>query len=333
MSAICAAFATAVVFPIAVFAQIAVNPESIELRTTPEFPTAYQSVRVTADSNTTNLSESYLEWFVDGKKATGGVGITTFSFQTGGFGVASQIIVTAKTQNGNTVQRGLEVRPADVNISYEALSYVPPFYKGRAVYTYQTPIRVIAIPELGDANGRKLASNSLLFSWQVDDRLQQSMSGLGKDTAVLKASIPLKETAITVTVSTLDGKTTTSKRITVKPVAPKIVLYQLSPIYGLMFNSALTNSEKLAGQEMTIAAIPYFFDTSDPKANMIYTWSMNGVSIGEGQKDNTLTVRQIDDSAGTSNVSLNAKHARDIFEYDDAAVSISFGQEVKAGAF
>ncbi len=319
------------VLPAIAAAQTPGNFATVDLSAAPATPTAFQNVTVTAVSYTADLSTSYLTWYKNGVKAAEGVGASSFSFTTGGFGSVTAIIVSVKTQDGQTIQQGLEVRPADVNLNWEALSYTPPFYKGKALYSYQAPLRVTAVPQIADGNGVRIDPSNLIFSWQVDFKARQDLSGLGKDTAVLKAAIPFKETSVTVTVSTLDGNTTATKTIVVKPNAPQIVLYRKSPLYGLMTNMAVGDSFLLTEPELSLTAIPYFFDTGSPAENMTYLWSMNGSTVA-GVSGNTLTVRQTKNAAGSSNISLSATHTRDMFEYGNASVVVDFNGQTAGGA-
>ena len=112
---------------------------------------------------------------------------------------------------------------------------------------------------------------------------------------------------------------------------PKILFYEDNPLYGELFNKAITTSGYYLGQkeEVDIDAEPYFFTVAtNDNSNLNYQWSMNGNSIDTtGGKINQLVLRQTTANlAGTASISLDINDLAQIFQYTSADFSVNFGQ-------
>ena len=130
--------------------------------------------------------------------------------------IVAKIGLNAKSKT----QVSMTIRPAEMALLWEATdSYVPPFYKGKALPTADTFIKVVAMPEIKTANGIVKHSN-LVYSWEKDFTNVQSSSGYGKQSFVYKNDYLDNSNNVGVIASSTDQKYTSQGRINVTPVVP-----------------------------------------------------------------------------------------------------------------
>lgn len=318
------------VLPLITKAQFGGN---ISLRMTPEFPGSFTAVRVTLDSLGVDLDRAKISWFLNEQISKTGIGEKNFNFKTDALGEASRLIVSVETLTGEKINTAATVIPAEANLVWEPVAYAPPFYRGKRLYTYESPIRVIAIPEIIE-NGRRLDPDELVFKWKENYKLIQSASGGGKDTITVRSSVPLKETVVSVEISTLDNAITAVGSITAEPGQPQVLFYENNPLYGILLNRALTSPFALAQKEISVFAIPYFFgvqSAADPKLK--YDWSLNGGPVTSTGAKNILTLRQESEQTGTALLGLRIYNTSGLFQFGDGSVAIELGKKSDSGNF
>ncbi|TSC66854.1 MAG: Uncharacterized protein CEO19_455 [Parcubacteria group bacterium Gr01-1014_73] len=312
------------ILPLAAQAQFSGN---ISLRITPEFPGSFTTVRVTLDGLGVDLDRAKISWFLNEQISQTGIGEKNFRFKTGALGETNRLIVSVETLSGEKINTAALIIPAEANLVWEPVAYAPPFYKGKRLYTYESPIRVTAIPEIIE-NGRRLASDELVFKWKENYKLIQSASGGGKDTITVRSSVPLKPTVVSVEISTLDNAITAVGSITAEPGQPQILFYENNPLYGILWNRALTSPFALAQKEISVLASPYFFGVQNATdAKLKYDWTLNGGPVTSAGAKNILALRQESEQTGTALLSLRVSNTSGLFQFGDGSVSIELGKK------
>jgi hypothetical protein len=299
------------------------NSTPINITTDPATPAPNQSVTISLSSYSTDLNGANISWYVNNTLIKSAVGATELVLTTGKAGTGSNIAISIKTEEGNTVQQNLTIIPADVDLIWEANTYTPPFYQGKALYTHQSTITVDAIPTFITPSGAKISADNLLYTWKKNNTVLQDASGYGKQSIQLEDPIPEGPTVVEVDVSSLDGTITSTKQITIDSVEPQIELYQNDPLLGVMYNQSLGNELSFNGIEMTVTAVPYFFSTNDPNQNMSWNWLLNNTAVTD-QTSNTITLRNENNQAGNSSLEVAVKHLLDEFQNVSDSLSISF---------
>lgn len=279
--------------------------ESVDIKTLPELPSANQDVSVRIESYSFDLNSSEIIWALNGVIKDKGVGKKDFDFKTGAIGTPSLIKILIKTKDGKNIEKSLIIRPSGVDIIWQADSFVPPFYKGKALYSYQSRITVIALPEFTNSTGVKINPENLIYKWSKDGTVLGGVSGYGKNkfsfTKLLISSPP----EIEVEVSSADRETRASGRIMIEPVESKAVLYENNPLYGIIYEKAVVNDFKMGGSEITLAVAPYFFGLEELNGGKVkYNWSMNGQNITDKQDLRGVTFRNADGGSGSTRVSV-----------------------------
>lgn len=279
--------------------------ESINIKTLPELPSANQEVSVRIESYSFDLNSSEIIWALNGVIKDKGVGKKDFDFKTGAIGTPSLIKILIKTKDGKKIEKSLLIRPTGVDIIWQADSFVPPFYKGKALYSYQSRITVVALPEFTNSTGVKINPENLIYKWSKDGTVLGGISGYGKNkfsfTKLLISSPP----EIEVEVSSADKSIRASGRITIEPIEAKTVLYENNPLYGIIYEKAVIGDFKMNGSEITLAVTPYFFGLEELNGGKVkYNWNMNGQNITDKQDLRGVTFRNTDGGSGSTRVSV-----------------------------
>lgn len=316
-------------FPLTVAAQFGVGgADALTLTITPERPGAYTHVDAELESFVTDLSRSYIRWSVNGKVIAEGDGEVNASFETGAFGETTRLSVSALSFDGQVFSRVLTLRPAEVMLIWQANSYVPPFYKGKALFPLQGVGTVIAVPAFPNGEGGFLNPKELIYTWSEGGTVTSDGSGFGKDTFVVMGRIPIRPLVIAVDVATRDSSLNGRGEITIEAIQPVLRLYEDRPLYGLRFERALNGTFALSGKELKVAAMPYYFAANRRSAPIIsYDWSLNGEALSR-ERTPVVTLRRVSDESGLSRLSLQAQHGDKLFQGSETAVTIEMREEL-----
>lgn len=315
--------------PLTVAAQFGVGgADALTLTITPERPGAYTRVEAELESFVVDLSRSFIRWSVNGAVIKEGDGEVNASFETGAFGEATRLSVSAFTFDGQVLSKTLTLRPAEVMLVWQAHSYVPPFYKGKALFPLQGVGTVIAVPAFPNGEGGFMNPKELIYTWSEGGNVTSDGSGFGKDAFAVMGRIPIRPLVIGVDVATRDGSLNGRGEIIIEAIQPVLRLYEDHPLYGLRFERALSGTFTLSGKEIKVAALPYYFEASRRNAPAIsYDWSLNGESLSR-ERLPVVTLRRVSDEGGLSRLSLQAQHGDKMFQGSETAVTIEMREEL-----
>ena len=296
---------------------------TVSVEITPEFPIPNAATSVKLITYNTNLDKARISWTIGGKAIKSGVGEKTLTFTTGPLGKTSLVMATIYTKEGYVMIKEIPITPLEVNFLWEAMTYVPPFYKGKAGYGYGSVARVIAFPEFFKA-GTRISNSNLVYKWSINGRVAQDASGYGKNFLDVPEQIFPKSIAVEVEVKSFDGTLAVKKEVVLEPVQPKVLVYENNPLYGILAQKSLANNYTLVGNEITISAIPYFFSATERTgSDMQYRWSLNNRDLGL-QDNADITLRSETGKGGGSRVSLEVKNAATALQYTNNDFSVSY---------
>lgn len=283
--------------------------DSAEIIITPASPGADENVFVKLESFSFDLNSSEIILALDGAIKSKGIGKKSFYFKTGKIGSVSLIKAIIKTKDGRTIEKSLVVRPAGVDLLWEAKTYAPPFYKGKALYGHQSFITVIAMPDMIGANGVRIKPENMTYKWTKDSKVLGDVSGYGKNSFSFSKSVISHSPEIKVEVMSPDKKIKATGRITLDSVEPKILIYENNPLYGIIYEKAIVGDFNLDGNEITLASAPYFFSLEDANNGKIqYNWNMNGKKINSKDEEKQKTFRNTEGKKGSAAISLDLQN-------------------------
>jgi hypothetical protein len=206
------------------------------------------------------------------------------------------------------------IRPTEVELLWEADSYVPPFYRGRALPSAGSHLRFFAMPRLARAGGALISPNDLLYTWRKNGKVAQSVSGRGKHTVLLDSPVLFGSDTVSVEVSTTDGELRGFSSMRIASVEPSLELYENHSLFGILYYRALGSQTTLPEEEATFSAIPYFAPVESPNSGLlIYKWRINNTAIAsDTTRPNAITLNAAG-SDGRAFIELALTHATNFF--------------------
>lgn len=302
---------------ISVHAQVssAINQNDITVKVNPQIPGPNEDTTITLSSFIINLDKSDVQWIVDGKSVRSGTGDKSFMVTTGGVGSTITVVAIIKTPNTPTITKQVILRPAEIDILWEAIdSYVPPFYRGKTMPASESRIKVAAIPNMKNATGGALKSTDLVYTWKRNFSTIQANSGFAKNSFTFTNSYLNPKEDISVIVSGVSNNTTADASITITPVAPKILFYEQSPLYGTRYQTALTQAFTMNTNETGLVAEPYYFSSKNiSNPDLTYAWTVNNSKVTSPYPKNILPVQK-GTTGGSAKVNLSIESMSKLFQ-------------------
>ena len=318
-------FSLFIVFPVLCLGQVNSAGDFVNLSITPVNPSPGQQVKVTIKSLSLDLDRASITWYVDGVEKKTEVGLKDY-FVTAGTAGKNMTIGASLKNEGVIIKKEISFFPAGVDLIFEAVSYTPPFYKGKNLNPKQGTVVVVAFPEIFNQNGKKLTTNEIVFTWEKDGVIQGNYSGLGKNYFVFTGTIPVRDVRVSVTATSIDKKITADNSINITNTSPKIIFYEENPVYGIMFNKAIKNSVRMIADEFKVKAFPYFMSvgyTQSPDLN--YKWSIDGKNtLGLETDKSAMLFRQDKPGSGIANIGLKIENSNRIFQFTENRFNINF---------
>jgi len=315
--------------PLLSFGQNLQTPGLLDITINPKNPEPYQSVKANLKSFSYDLNRSQITWLLNGVVKKSGMGLTEFSFSALGSGQQTNLRVEVIAPNEGLQVISSSFIPSVVDLIYEAVSYTPPFYKGKTLNPNQGRVIVVAVPELIRPSGEKLANQNIIYSWKKDGKVEQSASGLGKNTIVFNGTVPIRDAVIEVTASSLDNTLSAYKKITIGNIKnPEIIFYENNPIYGIMMNRAISSNVKMISDEFGVLALPYFFTIKEQQSSDLeYIWSLNGKKVNNQSPINSFTARVDTSGAGSAQIRLKLNNLSRIFQFTENNYTLNFSKQ------
>lgn len=325
---ICAALLLSVA-PAFAFAQFTIPgaDSALSISLDPAHPGPGTKVTVSLSSSLYDLDTSAISWRANGSLIGSGIGQTSVSLITGTIGQETAVTVDVSGESGSAHAEA-RIVPTTIDLLWEADTYTPPFYRGRALPSAGASLRLVAIPHF-TVGGKKVAANALTYTWRADGQVIGSVSGRGKSSAIIDAPTLYGAEIISVVAAAPDGSVSGEASVRLSDTRPRIILYEDHPLYGVLFDQALGPSPFVGDAEMTFAAIPLFAPVSDLRDRALsYDWRVNQTDVTPSDAaPNEITINATK-SNGIAGVQLSVSHAQNYFFNADASWNITF---TKAG--
>jgi len=247
---------------------------SATITLTPENPLPNSTVTLSLESYAFDVNTALITWQVAGRTILSGQGEVALSIKTGDVGDTTTVTVRAEVADGSFIQQSIKVTPSAVTLIYEApQSYVPPLYQGRSLPADGALVRISALPEISD-NGRRVNPSNLSYTWFMNDSVLKNMSGLGKQSALVRLDYLNTKDEIKVVVRSPLGNTAV-KTITIYPHSVMPLIYTYNQILGSDFASVVYQRFETV-KNFTFKLEPFYISTNEAK-DPTYTWFLDGL--------------------------------------------------------
>lgn len=297
---------------------------TIAVTVSPDNPSPNENVDVTLSSYANNLDSVSISWILNGKAVLSGIGKKTLSITAPAAGSISTIVASISLPDG-VVEKKIIIRPSVMVLLWQATdSYVPPFYKGKAMPSTESEVRVVAMPEI--RNGKNLMNpKNMIYSWQQDNTDDAENSGYAKNSYTYVNDYLRNSNNISVTASTIDGQNSSGANIQIGQVSPFLIFYKTDNKIGTIWENVLPDTHTVHGNEVVFAA-PYFISPKEllnPILN--WAWSLNGneISVSDYRKY-MLPIQVAEGTSGTSTLRLDVSNPGKLFQNISKEVNIEF---------
>lgn len=320
-------FALFIILPSFAHAQD-IGPERVlQITTTPENPTPNSSVDISIENYTYDLNKAEISWYVNGSLIAKGVGKKTFTAQIGAAGTQTIVKVSIKAAEGVTFEESIPFAAADVDLVWEASTYVPFWYKGKALVTPEATAHVIALPRIMD-KGVMIEPSDLIYTWKDNDSVMKEQSGYGQQVYYFKTDIIARPHTISVTVTTRTNSVTAYNEIVITPEQPALRIYENSPLYGTLFEKSINNTYVLNKEEVTFEAVPFFYSVDNAAAKeLIYSWFTNN---NQAKQTTPFITLRNDGKEGVATLSLQLEHINYILQAAETNFSIQLKSIIRS---
>jgi uncharacterized protein (UPF0333 family) len=301
------------------------SPSDISINMSPENPAPNENTTIALSSYTYDLNSVLISWSVNGKNTSSGIGQKSFSINAPSvLGAKTTVVATIALADGD-LKETIIIKPSIMTLLWQANdSYVPPFYKGKALPSPQSEVKVVAMPEI--KNGSKtMDPTNLVYVWKQDYNNNQDGSGYGKNSFVYTNDYLDNSNNIDVTAGTTDQQFSSEASLDIGTYQPKILFYKNDVNMGTLWENILADGHKVTGDE-TIEAAPYFISPQDIRIPTLnWTWSINDNLVNIlGFRNNLLPLKVQAGVSGTSKINLEINNNYKIFETASKEINVNF---------
>lgn len=301
--------------------EINVSGDDISVETIPENPKPYENINIQLVSYATDLNKAMIQWQAGSSVLSSGYGKTSISYTTGAPNSITIIDITITPENSfDKIVKRLTINPSEVDLLWEAPdSYTPPFYKGKALPSGESVIRVVALP---NTKTLKNGKDNVVYTWKNNGNSVSTTSGYNRDSYVFQNDVLKTIEKISVVASSVDSRYNAQGSIDIPIRKPEILFYKKSETEGILYNNALKGEADISEDEVTLVAIPYFMSIIGNEQYMEYNWSINGKSI-ETPRNKTEIVIRPKERGGYALIGLVFENTKLLFQKVDTKLKLN----------
>jgi len=291
---------------------------------TPPNPAPNENTTITLKSFVDNLDNALITWSVSGKNVSSGIGKKSFSINAPSAGLETNVVATLSLPDG-IIEKKIIIKPVVMTLLWQATdSYVPPFYRGKALPTPDSEVKVVAMPEV-KSGSTFVSPQNMVYAWKKDYTNNVDGSGYGKDAFTFINDYLENSNNISVTASTIDQKYSSTAYINIGMVQPKILFYKNDPTLGTISQYALGDTYKIQGEE-TIEAVPYFISPKQiENPALVWKWFINDSVVKLlSYRKNLMPLQTEAGTHGISRLKLEIKNTEKLFQAINKEINIEF---------
>jgi len=297
---------------------------NMSLSVVPDSPAPYEDVSLSLSSYVDNLDTVLITWSVDGRTVLSGIGKKSFSLKAGAAASETKVLAKIFLPSG-TVESRVTIRPSVMVLLWQANdSYIPPFYKGKAMPIIGSEIKIVAIPEIRQG-GVLVSPKNMTYAWEKDYNNEQEASGYGKSSFIFTNDYLDGSNNVGVVAATVDQKSSSRSNIDIGTIEPKILFYKNDGRTGTKWEQALSDPYKIEKEEVLVAE-PYFISPKDIRnPRLVFNWFINNSIIKiDSQRRNVIPLQVQEGVSGTSKLRLEIENKDKIFQTAAKEINVEF---------
>lgn len=276
---------------------------------TPSSPSPGESVAIEAQPSSFDTTTANFIWTVDGtsRPDLSGIGRSAFTYIAGVVGSRSQISVRVLPIGANPASASLAVYVTDLVLTWTADTYIPKWYKGKALPIPNSIVHIAAIPTI-IIDGDAIPADRLIYTWNVNG--ERKLRGAGLQILTLQEPEQSWNTpTVVLTVEDFAHQVRKEVRTRIITSEPKAVIYQSLPLGGVEFRRGTSAFPAVAPSTLDLQVEPFFFNTTS-RYDLSYQWSIGGIPAAPSAAKNPffLTLDMSQQLPGTVALGVQVEH-------------------------
>jgi hypothetical protein len=294
-------FALSLLAPKVMHAQSFLSGDNgLRLILSPQFPVPHSEVTVSVDDYSIETLGSTITWYVDGKEIKEVTNERAITVTTGALGKKSEVRVLVTNAKSPAFSATQSISPTVVDVTLESDTYVPSFYKGRALPSRESSVKALAVVH----DDTTLPDSRYTFKWTLNDAVLHGGPVTGKSST--NFTMPRYDGGrLTVEVFNTDSVLVGKRTLVLNPTELEMHFYENSPLRGLS-QKEIRDTYALTREEVTIYGEPYFMNTNIISPSLAdVVWEINGEKVQSStEAPNTITLKRVGES-GSAQVSCS----------------------------
>jgi len=284
----------------------------------PQFPEPGEQVTLSIDDYTINTNGAKITWFVDGEYIESQDNNRGIVVTAGTLGTTKTVTAITTLPSGARLTASYTLTPMRVDMLIEADTLTPAFYKGRALPSSGSPVRVTAVPFTGQAR----SPESYSYKWTVGSDIAGGGSHFGKNSVTFSSGFE-KSVKVSVDVMDSNGGVITKKTIYVPIIEPELHFYEINPLRG-MSEIAIGRNYIFVGDEVRVRAEPYYMSSNLLSQDPHREWKIEGRTANNPSADpQEITLRKEGDR-GSFTLEFHIRNLRQLLQGVKDSVTINF---------
>lgn len=242
----------------------------------PKYPKAGEMVTIRLQGYGYDLDSSRITWLVNREVQLQGIAKKEHALRVGQIGSQTAVTIVVETLNRKQIIKNIVFRPADIDLIWEADTYVPIDYDGAKLPSLGSTVTVTAIPNL-KSGSLWIRPETIIFTWKQNHKNMVAQSGRGKDSFTFTLDKPSSQ--IEVTARSAEFEIIATNKAIVNAFQPEILVYPIKPLTGTIKNVvgelfAATND--ISGFRVE----PYFIPNNLISGRLLrYEWTNNTIRV------------------------------------------------------
>jgi hypothetical protein len=204
-------------------------------------------------------------------------------------GSSLEIKAVLQKPSGGIVVVSNTITPFNLDIIIEPQTHVPSFFVGRALPSAGSMVNATAL-----ISGETLLSGDYLYTWRINNTVIQGGALRGGD--FVSFTMPQDSyPVLSLTVTRLDGSVIAKRAISLPSVAPKLLFYEVSTLYG-MSETTLKSPFPFLSNSATLRAEPYYLDSEVFNNPTVAEWYIDGAKVGTNNNPYDITLERTGES-------------------------------------
>jgi hypothetical protein len=207
--------------------------------------------------------------YYGGTKLDWAFNMRSITLEAPSVGKTAEIKAVLQLPSGTTEVVATEITPLYLDIIIEPQTHVPSFFVGRALPSPGSTVNATAL-----LSSNTLLTGDYLYTWRLNNAVVEGGPLRGGN----RVSFTMPQdsySTLSVTVTKLDGTVLARRAITLPSVAPKLLFYEVSTLYG-MLERALQSPFPFLGNNTTFRAEPYYLDSAVFNSPNLVQWYIDG---------------------------------------------------------